>query len=66
METQVKDDIDIRNNVYDYLFPYDGCWTLFGNQQLEILLWNKLADFIPAVLVWTKSCQTFNERKAAV
>ena len=66
METQVKDDIDIRNNVHDYLFPYDDCWAVFGNQQLEILLWNKFNNFIPAILVRPESCQTLNERKAAV
>ena len=66
METQIKDDIYIRNNVYDYLFPFDVCWKVSGNQQLEILLWNKFNNFIPAVLVWSESCQTFNERKAVV
>ena len=66
METQIKDDIYIRNNVYDYLFPFDVCWTVFGNQQLEIFLWNKFNNFIPAVLVWPKPGQTLNERKAFV
>lgn len=66
METQVKDDFDIRNNVYDYLFLFDVCWKVSGNQQLEIFLWNKFNNFIPAVLVWSESCQTFNERKAVV
>ena len=66
METQVKDAVYIRNNVYDYLFPFDDCRTVSGNQQLEIFLWNKFDNFIPAVLVWSESCQTFNERKAVV
>ena len=66
METQVKDDIDIRNNVYCYLFPYNDCRVVFGSNQLEVVLRNKLIDFIPAILVWSKPGQTFNERKASV
>ena len=51
METKTADGTNICFNVYNCVFPDNACCTVFGNQQLEIILWSEYINCILRTIV---------------